>query len=103
NNAVGAIHESPEKGNGAIHELPLQLKRRKMALPRIIGRFKMQSAKQINAIRNTPGVPVWQRNYYEHIIRDENDYLTIATYIENNPIKWELDKYYGSKKEEYNE
>ena len=34
---------------------------------------------------------VWQRNYYEHIIRDKPSYDLICEYIENNPLKWELD------------
>jgi REP element-mobilizing transposase RayT len=61
---------------GAIHELPLQqdrIYRRRMLIPKIIGRFKMKSAKHINEIRATPGTPLWQRNYFEHIIRDENE------------------------------
>ena len=37
---------------------------------------------------------LWQRNYYEHIIRDDRDYYETAKYIENNLLKWELDKYY---------
>ena len=37
---------------------------------------------------------IWQRNYYEHIIRNEKDYLTIAEYIENNPLNWIQDKLY---------
>ena len=37
---------------------------------------------------------VWQRNYYEHIIRNEKEYLAILEYIENNPYNWEKDKYY---------
>ena len=35
---------------------------------------------------------LWQRNYWEHIIRDENEYNRIAQYIIDNPIKWENDK-----------
>ncbi|MBU0655046.1 MAG: transposase [Gammaproteobacteria bacterium] len=73
---------------GAIHELPLQEQRRKMALPKVIGRFKMRSAKRINLCRNTSGIPVWQRNYYEHIIRDQADYTRIAEYITDNPRRW---------------
>jgi len=80
---------------GAIHELPLHINRRKMALPKIIGRFKMQSAKQINILRNTSGYSVWQRNYYEHVIRNEQSYLKIAEYIINNPLKWKDDEYYA--------
>jgi len=37
---------------------------------------------------------LWQRNYYEHIIRSENSYLTISEYIQTNAIKWQKDKYY---------
>ncbi|BFU61688.1 MULTISPECIES: transposase [Rodentibacter] len=37
---------------------------------------------------------LWQRSYYEHIVRDEKDYLMIAEYIETNPINWALDKLY---------
>lgn len=37
---------------------------------------------------------LWQRSYYEHIIRDEKDYLQIAEYIEYNPLNWALDKLY---------
>lgn len=39
-------------------------------------------------------VNLWQRGFYDHIIRDEDDYLTKAQYIENNPAKWFNDKYY---------
>jgi REP element-mobilizing transposase RayT len=47
--------------------------RRKMLLPKIIGRFKMNSAKDINTVRGSSGNSFWQRNYYEHIIRDGKD------------------------------
>jgi REP element-mobilizing transposase RayT len=60
-------------------------------LGQIVACFKYQNAKQINQIRNTPGMPVWQRNYYEHIIRDEKELQTIREYIVNNPMQWELD------------
>ncbi|MCX7984388.1 MAG: hypothetical protein N3A63_05755, partial [Bacteroidetes bacterium] len=78
---------------GAIHELPLQdiKQRRLMTLPKIIGRFKMNVGKHINQLRNTPGIPVWQRNYYEHIIRNEKELNTIREYIINNPLQWEID------------
>ena len=95
---VRAIRELP------IHELPIlelprqqqkqrQQQRRKMLLPKIVGRFKTNSAKQINQMRNTPGISVWQRNYYEHIIRDEKSLENIRNYIINNPAKWQDDDY----------
>lgn len=37
---------------------------------------------------------IWQRNYYEHVIRNEKEYLMIKEYIINNPINWKDDKYY---------
>ena len=42
-------------------------------------------------MKNTPGLPVLQRNYYEHIIRNENEFNCIREYILNNPLKWQLD------------
>jgi len=61
-------------------------------LGRLIGVFKTVSTKQINRIRNTPGERLWQRNYYEHIIRNEVELHRIREYIINNPMKWEIDK-----------
>lgn len=40
------------------------------------------------------GESLWQRSFYDHIIRDEADRLRIATYIQNNPAKWTEDRYY---------
>jgi REP element-mobilizing transposase RayT len=37
----------------------------------------------------------WQKGFYDHIVRNENDLRRIRAYIQNNPLKWELDKYYG--------
>ncbi|MGA3245873.1 MAG: transposase [Bacteroidota bacterium] len=51
----------------------------------IIRGFKGASTKRINAQRGTPGARLWQRNYYEHIIRDERDYRRIQKYILENP------------------
>ncbi|WP_130870328.1 transposase [Intestinimonas massiliensis (ex Afouda et al. 2020)] len=46
------------------------------------------------AVTKALGTPVWQKSFYDHIIRDENDYLRIWTYLETNPAKWAEDKYY---------
>jgi REP element-mobilizing transposase RayT len=58
----------------------------------IIGQFKSIVTKGINSRRGTPGLPVWQRNYYEHVIRDEDELLKIREYIANNPKKWAEDE-----------
>ncbi len=58
----------------------------------IVRGFKSAVTKRINKIRNMPGAPVWQRNYYEHIIRNERELNKTREYIINNPLQWELDK-----------
>ncbi len=62
------------------------------ALPEIVRAFKSFSARRINFLRNTPGTQVWQRNYYEHIIRDQPELERIRLYIHDNPHKWAEDK-----------
>ena len=66
-------------------------------LPEIVRGFKTFSARRINEIRQTPGTSVWQRNYYEHVIRDESDYDRIAEYIAHNPQRWEEDSLHPDK------
>ena len=61
-------------------------------LTEIIRGFKTFSAKRINTLRNNPGCPVWQRNYYERVIRNDGELTRAREYIVNNPMKWELDK-----------
>ncbi|MFC2133425.1 transposase [Bacteroidota bacterium] len=62
------------------------------SLPTVIRSFKATVTKQINELRKTPGKPVWQRNYFERIIRNEAELFNIRNYILNNPYKWELEK-----------
>jgi len=84
---VGAIHELPPK---TPTDPPPQgaLERRQMLLSKIVGYFKMNTAKQINRIRQTPGVPVWQRNYYERVVRDAAEADALRAYIAGNPSRW---------------
>ena len=70
-----------------------------VSLPKIVQTFKRYTTiKYIKMVKQNLLSPfkkrVWQRNYYEHIIRDERSYLRIVEYIINNPLKWENDKYY---------
>lgn len=58
----------------------------------IIGQFKSVTTKQINRLRNTSGTPVWQRNYYEHIIRNDGELNRIREYIINNSARWAEDE-----------
>jgi len=61
------------------------------SLGAIVGAFKSIVTRRINQIRGTPGVPVWQRNYYERIIRNERDLNATREYVQNNPANWPTD------------
>ena len=58
----------------------------------IIRGYKGAATKQINRIRNTPGTPVWQRNFYERVVRDECEANNTRRYINNNQMQWHLDR-----------
>jgi putative transposase len=61
-------------------------------LGRLIGAFITVSTKEINQIRDTLSIPIWQRNYYEHIIRDKEALHNIRRYIQTNPQSWNVDQ-----------
>jgi REP element-mobilizing transposase RayT len=67
-------------------------KMRSGSIGAIIGQFKSMATKRINKRRGTPGVPVWQRNYYERIIRSEAQLDALRRYIADNPGQWDLDR-----------
>jgi REP element-mobilizing transposase RayT len=58
------------------------------SLGAIVRAYKSAVTKRINTMRGTPGVPVWQRNYYEHIIRNDRELERIRQYILDNPALW---------------
>ena len=60
-------------------------------LSEIVRGFKTFSSRRINEIRNNPGCPVWQRNYYERVIRNDIELSLAREYIVNNPLKWDTD------------
>ena len=62
------------------------------SLSSLIAGFKAATTKQINIIRNSPKYPVWQRNYYDHVIRNNQSLEKLREYIDNNPLSWELDQ-----------
>ena len=66
----------------------------------IMNAFKsITTVEYIRGVKNSGWKPfdgkLWQRNYYEHIIRNEKSYETISEYILNNPAKWQNDKFYN--------
>ena len=62
---------------------------KRKTLGRLIGAFKTISTKHINHLRNSTGSKLWQRGYYERIIRNEREYYAIRKYITDNPIYWD--------------
>ena len=58
------------------------------SLGAIVGNFKSLVARRINALRGTPGERVWQRGYYDRIIRDDRELEAMRTYIRDNPTRW---------------
>jgi REP element-mobilizing transposase RayT len=62
------------------------------ALPEIVRALKSFSARRINTLRAASGSVVWQQNYFEHIVRDNEDLCRIREYIWANPIHWDLDE-----------
>jgi REP-associated tyrosine transposase len=83
---------------GARHVLPLPTSRTATfghplarSLSSIVGVFKSAVSKRINGLRDTPGAPLWQRNFYDQIIRNESMLYAIRQYIESNPTNWAYD------------
>ena len=62
------------------------------SLSAIMQNYISITTRKINQIRNTPGEKLWQRNFYEHIIRNEKELNQIRDYIIHNPLKWEEDR-----------
>jgi len=106
NDSVGATHASPaltaltdladvsptSSNDRARHASPLQKPGPvKRSLGAIIGSFKSACTKRINEVRHTAGIPVWQRNYHERIIRNEEELHSLRDYVLTNPVRWEGD------------
>jgi REP element-mobilizing transposase RayT len=83
-------HRAVARAVGAHGHAPLQ--RRPRSLATFVGGFKGAAKKRINKMRGTPGAPVWQENYYEHIIRNEDELNKIREYILTNPLRWAYDR-----------
>lgn len=62
----------------------------------VMGWYKYNVTKQINAECNNSGIQFFQRSFHDHVIRGEKDYLKIWEYIENNPARWKEDCFYIS-------
>jgi len=77
-NIVGAGLALPRSNQGAASSAP--------TLGDILRVFKSISAIKVNGILGRTGISLWQRNYYEHIVRNKKELNQIRTYIQNNPL-----------------
>jgi REP element-mobilizing transposase RayT len=89
NHFHGIIIMQDQSGDSRIAPTKMPIKRKPLGM--LIGAFKTVSTKRINQIRNLAGGVLWQRNYYEHVIRDENELNIVRKYIMENPIRWGYD------------
>jgi len=83
---VGAQHAAPSK-----HRVPSNPNVQPSSLGAIIRSFKSAVSKLYNEECGRSGLGIWQRNYYEHIIRDERALIRIREYIATNPARWSSD------------
>ncbi|HZX13311.1 MAG TPA: transposase [Thermodesulfobacteriota bacterium] len=90
NHLHGIIVIMEDQCRGGSRTAPTEIKRK--PLGQLIGAFKTVSTKRINEMRSTPVAFVWQRNYYEHIVRDEETFNLIRQYVADNPLNWTLDR-----------
>ena len=62
-------------------------------LSSVMGLYKSGVARRIHLLH--PQMTVWQKSFYDHILRNDAAYREVLGYMEENPLKWELDEYYG--------
>ena len=74
-----SINQAAENDNGRLIIAP--------TVSRIIKQFKSEVTKKA-------GFSLWQKGFYDHIIRNDADYESVWIYIDENPVKWENDEYY---------
>ena len=85
-NGRGVLQYAPTRASG-------QLRSPSFGLGAVIRGFKSAVTRRINRQQGTPGRPVWQRNYFEHIIRDDRALNRVGEYIHYHPQRWHQDKY----------
>ena len=85
---VGNAYMRSHQRNAFMHSLQGKTK---MSLPKIIQQYKSSVTRKINSMQNDFEFG-WQKSFYDHIIRSERSLESIREYIQNNPLKWDLDR-----------
>ncbi len=80
------------RGEQLLAPTTMERPRKYVALGNIVGAFKTSAASKINRLRGQVGAPVWQRNYFERVIRGEREADAIREYILLNPEQWDADR-----------
>ena len=62
------------------------------SLPTVVRSFKAAVTRRVRELAGKPDLEVWQRNYYEHVIRNEDSLTEIRRYIQENPLRWAVDR-----------
>ena len=70
-----------------LHMILIINENKNISISRIIKQYKMCVSKKI-------GYSLWQKSFYEHIIKNVEEYITIKQYIQNNIVNWKQDKYF---------
>jgi REP element-mobilizing transposase RayT len=85
----GGVRLSSPLHTAPIRMSPQPIKRQPLGM--IVGSFKSAVTKHVHQAGFLTQQPIWQRNYFEHVIRDDEDYERIIEYIKVNPLNWDLD------------
>ena len=91
-NIGGGESQSENPRKGELQFAPTGFSSPSRTVGAIVRGFKSASTKRINALRRTPGVLVWQRNYYDRTVRNQKEMNRIQEYIVNNPLQWFYDE-----------
>jgi len=90
------LKEDIDSRVGVQHAAPLPKKKYKGPFSRSLGAivrsFKSAATKQINQLNHTPGSSLWQRNYFDRVIRNEDELYNTRLYIQSNPSLWYKDE-----------
>ncbi|MEP0545407.1 MAG: transposase [Rhodothermales bacterium] len=84
---VGATGRSPLRSGPSARPGPLP-----KSLGALVAGFKSAVTKRVNAARGIPGAAVWQRNYWERVLRDDRELGIARRYVADNPLRWHLDR-----------
>lgn len=100
NHIHGIMMIQKHTGRGMMHHAPTEPLKREFSkpaahsLPSIIGAFKSAVTRRIRRLPDGAHATIWQRNYYEHVIRNESSLNHLRKYILHNPMRWQTDSLY---------